>query len=355
MIPILHAADFVQDFEIFWSEAETRHHHESGPASIVRVKPAFLCLLPAILFAALSSASPSRIKRVFGDQALPSVADMYLATMTGATLTGFPRSPTLYSLAAYIIVQSQFIREEEFSDSPDFIGTAFRLALGMGLHRHLPEANFTLAELETRRRLWWYILHLDVMASASSGISPLFIDEKMANATMIHQYDETEDESGKKTCLSKTHDQSALKYNVLILPADVRYLVAVKRYEVTKEIRIILRSHFEDAFETSNWLSETLLKLGEITKEINRTTELLLDLSSSPEVSSKDPRSKVCGFGRPWKLELGTEDKEVREFASWSALLLHMMIHKAYCILYHPLFRNTTSTIGVTVRERSVI
>jgi hypothetical protein len=127
--------------------------------------------------------------------------------MTCATLTGFPRSPTLYSLAAYIIVQSQFIREEEFSDSPDFIGTAFRVALGMGLHRHLPSADFTTAERETRRRLWWYILHLDVMASASSGISPLFIDDKMANTDMIHEYDETVDEYGKKSQLSKSHDQ----------------------------------------------------------------------------------------------------------------------------------------------------
>jgi hypothetical protein len=76
----------------------------------------------------------------------------------------------------------------------------------MGLHRHLPEASFTPAELETRRRLWWYILHLDVMASASSGISPLFIDEKMANTAMIHQYDETEDESGEKTRLSKIYE-----------------------------------------------------------------------------------------------------------------------------------------------------
>lgn len=354
MIPILHVADFAQDFDNFWNEAETRGHHESELVSIVRVKPAFLCLLPAILFAALSSASPTRIESVLGVQAMPSATDMYFATMTCATLTGFPRSPTLYSLAAYIIVQSQFIREEEFSDSPDFIGTAFRLALGMGLHRHLPEASFTPAELETRRRLWWYILHLDVMSSTSSGMSPLFIDEKMANATMIHQYDETEDESGKKIRLSKFDEQTTIEYNVLILLADVRYLVAVKRYRVTKEIRLILRSHFEDAFDTSNQLSETLLQLEEVTKEINQTTKLLLDLSGSPEVSCDDSRPKVRGFRRPWKLELGTEDKELRDFAAWSALLLHLMIHKAYCSLYHPLFRNATSTTGFPVRERSV-
>jgi hypothetical protein len=141
---------------------------------------------------------------------------------------------------------------------------------------------------------------------------------------------------------------------VLTLPADARYVVAVKRYGVTKEIRLILRSHFEDAFDTSNRLSETLLQLEEITREINQTTKLLLDLSGSPEVSTDDSRPRVRGFRRPWKLELGTEDKEVRDFAAWSALLLHMMIHKAYCTLYQPLFKNTTSTTGVPLRERSV-
>ena len=116
--------------------------------------------------------------------------------MISATLTGFPRRPSIYSLAAYIIAQSQFVREEEFSDAPDFISTSFRIALGMGLHRHLPEAGFTVAELETRRRLWWYILHLDVMSSSSSGLSPLFIDEKMANTDSICQYDAQEGDPG---------------------------------------------------------------------------------------------------------------------------------------------------------------
>ena len=134
----------------------------------------------------------------------------------------------------------------------------------------------------------------------------------------------------------------------------MRYLVAVNRYGVTKEIRVILRSHFEDAFDISNRLSETLLQLGEITKEINLTTGLLLDWSNSTKTSSNDSPAEAGGFGRPWKLEDGTGDEEVRDFAAWSALLLHMMIHKAYCILYHPLFRNSTTTIGIPVRERFV-
>lgn len=108
-------------------------------------------------------------------------------------LTGFPRRPSYYSLAAYLLTQNPFVMEEDFPDFPDFISTAFRVGLGMGLHRKLPETDLSNNELETRRRLWWYILHLDVMSSASSGLSPLFIDSKMANVEMISQRDQCED------------------------------------------------------------------------------------------------------------------------------------------------------------------
>lgn len=116
---------------------------------------------------------------------------------------------------------------------------------------------------------------------------------------------------------------------------------------MTKAIRLILRSHFEDAFDSSNRLSEILRQLAEITKDINQTTELLLDVSSSPQISRNGSSVKVEGFKQPWSLELCTEVKEARDFATWSALLLHMMIHKAYCILYHPLFKNATSADGI--------
>lgn len=148
--------------------------------------------------------------------------------------------------------------------------------------------------------------------------------------------------------------QSASRLGVLILPADVRYLVAVKRYAVTKEIRVILRSHFEDAFDSSSELNETLSKLEKIAEQVNQTIELLLDLSGSPDRSRNSSYpSKVGEFGRVWRLEQGTDDKEVKDFASWSALLLHMMIHKAYCILFHPIFRNAPSIPGISVREKS--
>ena len=194
LTPVLHLPRFARDFRTFWNETGSPIGHDAEVGALLRRNPSFVCLLSSILFASLVSAPPSRLPNILeGDRDL-TPEKMYFVAMVSATLTGFPRRPSLDTLAAYIVAQSQFIREEDFSDGPDFISTAFRIALGMGLHRQLPHATFTVEEREMRRRLWWYILHLDIMSSASSGLSPLFIDEKMANADPITQYDQLDDD-----------------------------------------------------------------------------------------------------------------------------------------------------------------
>ena len=198
LTPILHLPSFADDFQTFWEETSSKLGHDSEIGPFLRRKPSFVCLLSSILFAALKSASTSRLQSTLGGTADLAAGDLYFVAVISATLAGFPRRPSLYSLAAYIFTQSQFVMEEDFSDSPDFITTAFRIALGMGLHRHLPKAGFSTAELETRRRLWWYILHLDVMSSASSGLSPLFIDDKMSNTDAISQHDQKEGDLEKE-------------------------------------------------------------------------------------------------------------------------------------------------------------
>jgi hypothetical protein len=196
LVPVFHAKGFADDFRSFWDGIKTENLHNSEPSLFMRKNPAFLSLLSAILFAAHYSASPARLQRMFENSASLNTGNLYFVAMASATLSGFPRRPSIYSLAAYIIAQSQFVREEEFSDAPDFIATSFRVALGMGLHRQLSESKLSAAELETRRRLWWYILHLDVMSSSSSGLSPLFVDRKMASTESISQYDPRDNDDG---------------------------------------------------------------------------------------------------------------------------------------------------------------
>lgn len=200
LIPILHLPSFRLDFEELLQAVEARKGSQEQPvAPVVRRKPGLLCLLFSIMFSAQFCSTESELHAIFGtDFPRPSMELCYLATMIAANLTGFPRRPSMYTLAAYIYAQSQFAREEDFRDAPEFVSMSFRLSIGMGLHRQLPNANLSVGDIETRRRLWGYILHLDVMVSCSSGLSPLFIDEKMANTSTISDHDEYTAESGEQ-------------------------------------------------------------------------------------------------------------------------------------------------------------
>lgn len=58
-----------------------------------------------------------------------------------------------------------------------FLGIASRAALRMGLHRHLPQANFTPLVTELRRRIFYFIRQLDIYCSALLGFPVLLHDE----------------------------------------------------------------------------------------------------------------------------------------------------------------------------------
>ncbi|KAH8816721.1 fungal-specific transcription factor domain-containing protein [Xylogone sp. PMI_703] len=357
LIPLLHLPTFAEDFDSFWQEIKSTDKHNSHFSIFLRKKPGFVCLLASILFASVVSVPPSRLNSVLGDNTTNlSPGDMHFATTMSAALTGFPRSPSIYSLAAYIFAQSQFMREEDFSDSEEYVSTAFRIALGMGLHRDLAEAGYSVAELEMRRRLWWYILHVDVMASASSGLSPFFIDEKMANAKMISPYYQNQGELSDEQYI------------------DVRFLVASQRYHITKEIRAILRLHFEDALQSVEQVNEAVKNLktpsSNVSKAIARLIpKELVSFSSSKSVqdqgesygerrsSTNIPHLSASAhtFARIWKLNPDKNDIDVSIFCSWSAILLHLMVHKAYCILYHPLIRDPALAFNPSIRSGAIL
>lgn len=351
LIPILHIPSFQQDYDNLWEELETHQPgRETNPASILRRKPGLICLLSAILFSALNSASNAQLgSALSANLSKISIETCYLAAMVSATITGFPRRPTLYTLAAYIYIQSQFAREEDFRDAPEFINMSFRLSIGMGLHRQLSNQDMSLGDMETRRKIWWYVLHLDVMTSCSSGLSPLFIDEKMANAKMIEEYDEHMNEAGEAIRQSMYHRPSETLANGL---GDVRYIVAANRYETTKEIRGILRLHFEEAYDSQERIDETVTRLNRLAQQISQACSDLLgmcmrcSLPNAPFTERSDTT-----FSRVWKLTPGSMcDREVMNFSFWSVILLHMMVQKAFCTLYHPLFARTDVHESVRIR-----
>lgn len=188
LIPILHVPSFQEDIVAFWRDLKQEGGHNITIGPFIREKPDFVCLFSAVLFAGAMTLQSTRIETPSITDLFQVTNELYFATMKSASLIGFPRQPTLNSLASYIITEMQLLREEDFADPPAHVATSFRVALSMGLHRDI--SRFDFPEAETRRRLWWFIIHLDVMISASSGLSPLFIDEDMANVKMISRQDQ---------------------------------------------------------------------------------------------------------------------------------------------------------------------
>ena len=93
-----------QDLDELWVALNDRRSCSDGNVpSIIRRKPGLLCLLFAILFSTLHLTANETLDSVLGqDRPKTLLTTTYLAAMISANLTGFPRRPTLYTLAAYV-------------------------------------------------------------------------------------------------------------------------------------------------------------------------------------------------------------------------------------------------------------
>ena len=129
---------------------------------------------------------------------------------------------------------------------------------------------------------------------------------------------------------------------------DMRFLVAAQRYEITKEIRGILRFHFEDYFDSTESVNEVARHLEETEEHAIAITDMLLKCRAESERRRPQAQHNNVdnetesfeNFNRVWNVLPNSNDQRVMDFAAWSALLLHMMVHKAYCVLYVPLFKD---------------
>lgn len=151
----------------------------------------------------------------------------------------------------------------------------------------------------------------------------------------------------------------------LIVTPDIRYLVAATRYDTTKTIRGILIGHFEDKYTSSARVDDAAKVLDALSKRINKAVSRVLavgsrllkqqlqDIYSAGHIETGDATAAVTvlSFGSSWDAEAGQKQSEIVAFAAWAASMLHLMLHKAYCVLYYPLARDATSRLGTDIRE----
>lgn len=122
-------------------------------------------------------------------------------------------------------------------------------------------------------------------------------------------------------------------------------MVAAQRYDITHEIRNILKLHFEDYFQSLNNVKEMARRLQEITTRTKSTARLLLNACQNQpaipyQTATNIDKRRSRPFDRLWSLHPDCNDKEVLGFSTWAVFLLHFMVHKAHCVLFRPLYRD---------------
>ncbi|KAL2823054.1 fungal-specific transcription factor domain-containing protein [Aspergillus granulosus] len=171
--PVLHPPTVLKQYNAFWDWYDSSSYSgESCP------DPSFIPLLYAIWYGGSVTVSLRTIKAEFNGFTRTALSKTYNDQVTRwLSQIAFPRSPSLQGLAAYLLVQTILAKEEEPLTSSLFVSLAMRVAQTMGLHRD--PANFGIgpAEAESRRRMWWHIVHMDGVVSMSSGLPPLVNEE----------------------------------------------------------------------------------------------------------------------------------------------------------------------------------
>ena len=173
VMPLIHPPTLLGYYEEFWNW----YDHKS-PSKTPYAHPSFIPLLFAMLYGGSVSCSAKKLKAEFGDISRSHLSSRLHDHVTRClSLISFPRTPTLPSLIAFLIVQTILAKEEEPLTSSSFIGLGLRVAQIMGLHRDGAQFGLDPCEAEVRRRVWWHIAHMDSVMSISSGLPPLVNDE----------------------------------------------------------------------------------------------------------------------------------------------------------------------------------
>ncbi|ETI20750.1 hypothetical protein G647_07092 [Cladophialophora carrionii CBS 160.54] len=167
VVPLAHIPTLQRDYERVWDLQRS-----GGAPNTIQTMP---LILAALYAGAVVYHHPS-LQNTRPDTDIERVATEIHHEATAALhLAHFPRVPTVAGLAAHLILQGMWMRDEEpLSASGDF-GVAVRVAQMLGLHKDPSRFKTTVApvQAEVQRRVWWHVFHCDVLVAVASGLPPL--------------------------------------------------------------------------------------------------------------------------------------------------------------------------------------
>jgi Fungal specific transcription factor domain len=296
LIPLLHLPSFDEQYSRFWTWYQSWNHTDI-PDGVLAETPGFLSLMVSILFAGSLIGPAGEFSMAANPMNLSDLqGKLYQLTSQSLCLVGFPRSPSISSLQAYLIFHSLQIREEEALSSCSFVAVAFRMAQAMGLHRDGTEFDMEPVEVEVRRRLWWYIIHLDVMSSLISGL-PLVASLESSTTTMLSEI--------KDELIGNMDNDMSDSSNL-----SPSYVLSVGRFETSSVIRKILQTIISPQKYNAAQLGDFIITIKRLAIRTEKRIDKLFLMKCSDY------------------------------FRTWSANLLRLMVDRAYCLVYFPLLRD---------------
>ena len=82
-------------------------------------------------------------------------------------------------------------------------------------------------------------------------------------------------------------------------------------------------------------------------------TEVAEDDSTSRRLPNKNLHSIPRALEQLWAVDAEIKHPAVAGFRSWAAILLHLLLHKAFLVLYHPLYRNADADLRARYEQSS--
>ena len=344
IMPLIHLPTVAEQYRRFWIWIDERNVR-GPPNGVLAETPSFLPLLFSVLFSGAVTCSSEDLEAHFGLTPRGTISSLLCqAAMRTQNMVAFPRNPTIYSLASFLIVHNLLDREEEPVAACSYVSVALRVAQAMGLHRD--GAHFTLDRVETemRRRIWWHIIHTDIMTAIPSALPPSCLSDSIYDTRMISEM--------KDACLPELVESPGSEPNNNDRPADLqkihppnvdanqfdlRLMVALDRYTITSVLRRILRRQFDTAPLTKADIASLKDEVDTLDSNVRARVAQLRDICERQGVDDT---------------QVDHLDNTV--FVGWAALLLQLMVHKAYCVLYQPLIRASGNWMWAQVRHEYV-
>ena len=380
MLPLLHPPIVLKKYEEFWRWRNASDKLQEAPPN-----PAYITMLYAIWYAGSVSISLDGLKRWFPNTNRAKLSAKFHDHITRClTLINFPRNPSIPSLAAFLMLQTILVREEEPVMSSLFVGLALRVAQTMGLHRDPELFDFEPWEVQTRRRLWWYIMLLDNQIAISSGLPPL-INTRYSDVRMIgelkDQYIGTEEgkkyeedvSSGKRKRDNPDEPMARTRPSMV----QIWYVFFRAKNLVSDATRQLLELQLKTAPLTRHDMDQIRKLLADLEQNINKQIERIptkgipeygfepqrlmsnnakitdvdMSLAKPPSAEDLGPFMDITPTAGLNEVSIQYHWNTMAALHKWARIVLSMLIDKTYCVSYQPFLKNAKSKLWAPARQ----